>query len=394
MMIPTRLLLLIGLAPSLACGQLHLLTGAPTLDGYFQQFGSAILRVEGDGSVKLVAQLVPDSVGTGWIDISYDWRKAVFGILAPDNGILVADLDKAAPVKKCKPPVTLGKSLIYSWLADSPLNGPSFDWKSSGSDPAQAVVEGMVLDPAVSCEESFQLRDPMDVRYVVTSGMAGIADVALVSRPRENVRLDGDRAVVETRITKPIPMDCEFPASMIRGLAGSLLADITVNDARELTLTVYDMQANYRVLVFRKSDKTWHTVPIVSERIPYVRGFGKYLVVTETQLRNERNPRSAGAQSWKRGARTTGPALAERDASSREVFPGRLHVYNIDTEEVFPIITRQGDTEVLLIEAGVVYYRVMDRLYSASLGDLGVGKATLLATDDAILDAHWAWIKR
>jgi hypothetical protein len=36
---------------------------------------------------------------------------------------------------------------------------------------------------------------------------------------------------------------------------------------------------------------------------------------------------------------------------------------------------------------------VSDRLYKAPITDSGVGAATLMATDEAIRDAHWAFIK-
>jgi hypothetical protein len=70
-----------------------------------------------------------------------------------------------------------------------------------------------------------------------------------------------------------------------------------------------------------------------------------------------------------------------------------LHLYDIDNEKVYTIETHQGDSEVLLIEDGVVYYRASDRLYSAPITALGLGSARLVATDEAIRDAHWSFIK-
>jgi hypothetical protein len=76
------------------------------------------------------------------------------------------------------------------------------------------------------------------------------------------------------------------------------------------------------------------------------------------------------------------------------VYTGRLHVYNIDTEQVFTIATNQADSEVLLIEADVVYYRSANRLYAANITESGIGKPRLLANDDVINDAHWAFIRK
>jgi hypothetical protein len=54
-------------------------------------------------------------------------------------------------------------------------------------------------------------------------------------------------------------------------------------------------------------------------------------------------------------------------------------------------VTGQADSEVVLIEGGWVYYRAADELYKAEIGQQGLGKPVLMAQDDAIRDAHWAF---
>jgi hypothetical protein len=83
----------------------------------------------------------------------------------------------------------------------------------------------------------------------------------------------------------------------------------------------------------------------------------------------------------------------ESTSDRGEIYPGRLDVYNIDTDKLFTITTNQGDSEILLIEDNTVYYRVSNRLYKAPITDGGIGTAALIATDEAIRDAHWAFIK-
>jgi hypothetical protein len=48
---------------------------------------------------------------------------------------------------------------------------------------------------------------------------------------------------------------------------------------------------------------------------------------------------------------------------------------------------------ILLAENRTVFYRVTNRLYSAAIEGTSIGAAKLLATDDLIEDAHWAFIK-
>lgn len=98
-------------------------------------------------------------------------------------------------------------------------------------------------------------------------------------------------------------------------------------------------------------------------------------------------------EEWKKGKREFGPDLAAMSALHGMVLPGRLDLYDVDTEKIFTIVTNQGDSEILLVEGGVVYWRAANRLYSAPITDSGVGARRLLATDEAIRDAHYAFIK-
>jgi hypothetical protein len=129
------------------------------------------------------------------------------------------------------------------------------------------------------------------------------------------------------------------------------------------------------------------------DRPPHLRAFGKYIAAVEIQARSTQNPRSAGDQKKWRRAGKRGPSPADRFESSH-VYPGRLHVYDVETERVFSIATNEGDSEVLLIEDGNIYYRVNDQLYLAPISGEGIGTARLLATDEVIRDAHWVFVKQ
>jgi len=78
---------------------------------------------------------------------------------------------------------------------------------------------------------------------------------------------------------------------------------------------------------------------------------------------------------------------------SPSIFPGRLYLFDSATERTYTITTNQGDSEILLVENGAVYYRASDRLYRADLTDQGLSPGHLLATSDVIRDAHWAFMK-
>lgn len=147
------------------------------------------------------------------------------------------------------------------------------------------------------------------------------------------------------------------------------------------------------LFVLRKSDKTWHRISVPTEQIYWQRGFGKFIAIAEARTKNPQASESAGRAEWRKTVSKMGPSVSTRLQDANVVFPGRLYLYNVDTEQVYTITTNQGDSEVLLVENNVVYYRASDRLYSVPIVEGGLGTVRLLATDDAIRDAHWAFIK-
>ena len=141
-----------------------------------------------------------------------------------------------------------------------------------------------------------------------------------------------------------------------------------------------------------------------------MRGFGPYIAITEAHMKKavaeqfRAHPnllsmdeavmtaeRSAGSSDWRTESGPSGPSLAESFAASTSVFPGRLHVFDSRTGHSFTLTTNQGDSEILLIADGTVYYRVSDRIYRARLSATGFGPSQLVAQDPVIGDAHWAF---
>ena len=101
---------------------------------------------------------------------------------------------------------------------------------------------------------------------------------------------------------------------------------------------------------------------------------------------------TAGKAEWRRARIDTGPDMAERFNDAGVVFPGKLHLYDIENGRSYTISTQQGDSEVLLVEGGVVYYRVRDAIYRATIGEKELGPPQLVARSEILGDAHWAFI--
>lgn len=79
-----------SLCAPMAFTQVHLLTGSPYSAGN-ASFGSILLRVQENGTVTAVTELVAESVGTEWIGVSYDLRKAVLLTTYRDSAVIVFD---------------------------------------------------------------------------------------------------------------------------------------------------------------------------------------------------------------------------------------------------------------------------------------------------------------
>ena len=188
--------------------------------------------------------------------------------------------------------------------------------------------------------------------------------------------------------------DHDLPMEMFAGM-DLPWAHILVNNPEIMAVSVtdYGKSGEQRLVVLRKRDKTWLRVPKVSEKFA-VRGFGAFLAITAAQAKDSRLPESAGRAEWGAPRTKKGPDVAWRMGKFPVAYPGRLHLYDATTERVRSITTNQGDSEVLLVDGQTVYYRASDRLYSAEFTATGFGEPRLLARDEAIRDAHWAFIKR
>jgi hypothetical protein len=387
-----------------ANGQLYLIAGSPT-QKYISTFGSTLLQVSDDGAVRSVADLVASDVGTYWIAVSYDSRKALILPGYPDNTLTVIDFDKGAVVQKCKAPPR-GGSLVYQWLADLPSRGLIFASYVVGSDPNQAQLRGMIMDASVPCDESFMTMTPSDAKYIVAHGRAGVADI---SEPEGvPVRIDQTGKVWMKLWGADVYFDYELPAALRNGFDQPYVS-ILVNNSQALVLGLVGKTGPPRILAFRKSDKTWQTVPLKSDVYGCIRGFGRFLVVAEaismidqvqesvgktsSTTKSAQVRESAGRPEWKKTRSATGPSIGARFDEAEAVFPGRLHLYDVDSQRIRTIVTNQGDSEILLVENDIVYYRASDRLYSAEITSKGIENTRLLATADVIRDAHWAFTK-
>jgi hypothetical protein len=395
----------LSLAPAVLNGQLFLIAGTPQTNEFNAAYASDLLQV-GPNGVTVVASLLPANLATGKVHISYDWRKVVIVSALPNDYAAVLDFDEARIIKACKLPSDPGFGLVEQWLADIPGTGPVLALLGATTTrPPYSAIKRMSLDPRVPCGLSFTDGQPLDLIRIVAHGFGGAADI--VPSDGTSGAINAEGVMTRHLMNTDISFGFEIP-SQLRQAPPNNSAALIVNDSHALVLGVGGGDA-YRALLLRKADKTWHALPQCCD----VTGFGQFIAITEvltkavdskpgTASRGDKAAtaqplaESAGKSEWRSKESRRGPDMTIRFENSRNrgaIYPGRLHAYNIDTEKLYTITTNQGDSEIVLIEDNAVYYRVSDRLYKAPITDSGIGAATLMATDEAIRDAHWAFIK-
>jgi hypothetical protein len=226
---------------------------------------------------------------------------------------------------------------------------------------------------------------------LVMSGRAGVAEVA--AQEVLVVTADEDGKFHRILAADDIYLGFQLPKSILAEFVEPN-ANVLVNSPQILVVGVSNLKSPNRVLVaLRKRDETWLRIPVRVSGYPLTRGFGRYVATAETQEKTAETPVSAGSQAWPISRRATGPNIAAAFRDSSVIYPGRLHVYDVERQRNYSIVTNQGDSEVLLVENDTVYYRVSDKVYAADITDQGLTPARLLAASELIRDAHWAFIK-
>jgi hypothetical protein len=356
-------------------------------------YAARVVQVVGDGSLSSGIDIVGESQGTEWIGISSQSGQALVLAKHPGEAAMVVNFNANTVAKTCPLPAT-SMGPIDRWLLDVPNTGVVFAEFLVGTDMAkQYAVRGMLLDPAVPCGQSFASLSKEDLKYVIADGEAGIADTG--ANEVMAVTLDADGSI--KRIWPDgaqTYFDNRVPVEMFRDLQKTV-AVVTVNNQEIMAIAIAEggTGRNPRLAVFRKNDKTWHRLVDPSDQPSRMRGFGHFVVLIEGHAKGRGASESAGRSEWRRVESKSGPNTEWRMDDTRDVYPGKLDLYDVNADKHYAITTNQGDSEIVLVDNNTVYYRVSDRLYSAAITNAGLSPAALLATSDIIRDAHWAFYK-
>jgi hypothetical protein len=168
-------------------------------------------------------------------------------------------------------------------------------------------------------------------------------------------------------------------------------SDVLVMRRRQMT------QANPKGLgvstfaVFDKSANRWLQVQIPGSRsLPCA--FGSWVAATAREFDDSQKRISPGRERRQQQPSPHGRPVDSDFQEHRVYAPGILFLFNAETGKSVVVETGEGDSEVLLIDSGDLYYRVNASIYKARLTDAGIGPAQVLVTDAAVFNVHWAFL--
>jgi hypothetical protein len=205
-----------------------------------------------------------------------------------------------------------------------------------------------------------------------------------------------------------------FPYSLPDSLLikkNKLLA-IAVDNSRYIAILTGDSGSSSKeigtsnLLIYNKQKLTWYSFVIKGSNNSF-RGFGSWLagsvVSNDHQLiYNEKgavkdqikfNRVSPGKENRRQKGTSTGTPFDFRTDLNNLYYPGILYLLNVPTRKYIEWNTDQGDSEILLVQNEIVYYRVNDQILKVPiLNSEKLGKPELLIKDPRVPDIHWAFI--
>ncbi len=160
------------------------------------------------------------------------------------------------------------------------------------------------------------------------------------------------------------------------------------------TSSIVEAADGLGAIAFHFLDKTtqkWHIATFPGSLSKAVTGFGPWFAGLVQGPR--RKAESPGIEQRRQTITSTGYPLDWFLRDARLFRPGVLFLYNVHTKRQYTIQTDQGDSEIVLVDGGSVYYRVNRSIYRASIGATSLGSAELLVEADVVQDIHWAFLE-
>ncbi|MDR1225478.1 MAG: hypothetical protein LBK47_01085 [Prevotellaceae bacterium] len=180
-------------------------------------------------------------------------------------------------------------------------------------------------------------------------------------------------------------------------------AVILVNDNQKMLLTAKSVNpvphaayGYFYATLYNKRKNTWSDIELKGNA-PTIMTYGRWLAGTVQDSKDwdykftpqeENSPGKAARDSV-----AMEYSFDDRASNHGIYSPGILYLFNTETEKYIEWDTKQGDSEMLLVQDEVAYYRVFDAIYKAAIikGEK-LGAPELLVKDKHIVPSiHWAF---
>jgi len=140
--------------------------------------------------------------------------------------------------------------------------------------------------------------------------------------------------------------------------------------------------------LFNKHSGKWADLTVLGDKTR-IQSFGDW-ISGSVIYSNGDGKLSPGHESRQKDSDLYGPTFDVMTKILRLYYPGKLFIYNIESEQLIEWSTSQGDSEVLYVTDRTIFYRVDNSLYQAAILERKVlGKSKLVVKDDRVRNIHW-----
>jgi len=201
------------------------------------------------------------------------------------------------------------------------------------------------------------------------------------------------------------PVYCDYlPSNVNISRKSYAAATVLINNDDMLVLYLYEREQRgkwiyCKVHVYDKQKKTWDNFELETSWV-LAKYFDKYITgnYRVVQLTNKDNNFPFKEEYWIKEKTKYGPSYQDffiEFPVFRYYSEGDLYLYSIKSKNMIKWNTGHGDSEVLLVQDDIVYYRVNDKIFKAPIikGET-LGEAKLLIQDERVPDIHWAFISK
>ncbi len=236
---------------------------------------------------------------------------------------------------------------------------------------------------------------PEDLKDIYLTGKTIMGDV----------RMPNDKHIylpIVSDITKRPPFSVELPEKYM--VTKKTFSVIITNDERYTILSINcsnplngENLGHFHGALYNKRSKQWTDIDLKGNN-PDMMVYGDWLSGysidgMDFDAHYFPDPQKSPGRALRDSAKL-GYQYVYYSINTNVYTPGILYLLNLNTLKYIEWETGQGDSEILLVEDEIVYYRVFDQIYKVKIiNGEKLGKPVLFAKDTQVVPfIHWAFI--